>query len=367
MKKLFKKISKVLTLTLVAIVSALSFVACSNSTQGNVNNIPVVNISDNNNISEVQPATPTTNPDDKNSEISGDTQETSATINGIYKFDKNLVDFSDIYYADEDELFKFFNLSDKKEFNSLYDVVKKLGFDEFTSNITSYTNNEETLKRAYIFNSDNSVKYLTYDVDENYYYIENERAFTYEVTENGIVSSDKTLILVYDAETKVLTIRHQFTYTENEETIYTPLYVETKLSLVKGSIGLYDGVKFDYVANSVVIYDVSGLDISEELELMAKVFAIEVVDGLDIKAAIEEHLAYYTLSISNDLSVMTLIKDDGNFTFIEVDSNGIYAINNRLNFQIVSNAHKLNGENILTFKVVLDNGSSFNFEYTKQI
>ncbi len=363
MKKLFKKISKFLALTLVLAVSTLSFVACSNSTQGNpVDNFgQVSNISDNNNtVTDTQPATPV----DKTEEGSGSESETAeSTINGIFKFDNYALNFSNIYYADEDELFKFFGLSDRKEFNSLYDVVKLLGFNEFANNIT----NLETSKRAYIFKSDNTINHLTFDAEENYTYVESDRNFTYEVTETGIVSSDKTVELVYDAETKVLTMRFEFTYEKDGETIYTPLYIETTLSLVANSVGIYDGVPFDYVANSVKIYDVTSISAQEELELMAKVFGIEVQEDTDLRVAIENHLAGFTLSISKDMSVITLIKADGNFTFVKVDDNGIYSINNRINFQVESNTHKLDGTNLITFKVVLENGSHFTFEYLYQI
>ena len=237
-----KKFIKLLSMFTLILICSFNFIACSNNESEQTTQISTNNISDTG-----------TNQEENSADNVTDEDSDLPIKLGIYKFDKEVLNFKDTYYKDEQELFDFFKTND---LNGVYTSAVKNGFNEFAKSITTFTIADTDVKFAISFNkneSDGSQLGLLklYEIPKNKFIIENKQ-IVYDVVDNKIISQEHLPEINVDPETKKVSLTYQFSYTDSEtsETIYTPLYIKADLTLYY-DIDLYQTPKnYTYVENS---------------------------------------------------------------------------------------------------------------------
>lgn len=346
MKNFFKKFAKAITLSFAFILTSVTLIACSGSTNASKNVPDVSTISTLNTNTEETTADEVTN-----------SEETELSINGIFKFNKEY-NFDDIYYSNLKELLTFFKTRD---LNGVYKEVQAKGFDEFVKNLTKYVDGETELSRA-VSIENNSVTNLAFNESLVYSYVNTENNFTFTQKDGKLETDEKLPQIEYNAETNNLTIYYQFSYETDGKTVYTPLYVKTTLSFVSHSENLTSGKKFIYSANSSKIVSSSNTtDMSSYLTTLGTMFKVE--ERENISEAITSKLASWKFNVDENFDKIVLTYSDNSFSIVE-NKGDYFSLNGTLDATITTTTINLTtNSQILTFTVTLDAETVFIFEF----
>lgn len=347
MKNFFKRFAKAITLSFVFILASVTLIACSGSTESTkkVPNVSTINTTD------------VKTEDTTADEVTDSEEVEEIKINGIFKFDSNY-NFNNIYYSNLKELLTFFQTRD---LNGVYKEVKNLGFDEFAKNLTKYVSGETELDRA-VSIENNTLTNLAYNDALVYSYVNGENNFSFTQKDGKLETAANLPNLEYDAETNKLTIYYQFSYDNNDETVYTPLYVKTTLSFVSYSENLTAGKEFKYSANSSKIVSSSNTtDMSSYLTTLKTMFKIE--DAENIAEAITTELASWKFNVDENFEKIVLTYGNNSFSIVE-NRGDYFSLNGTLDATITSTTIDLTtNSQILTFVVTLDAETTFTFEF----
>lgn len=345
MKNLLKKLSSVLCLAMIMILASVS-VACGGGSN-NANNIEA-NLTNNDSTIEVN------QPENVNDSESSEEDVAQIDLNGIYKFNSTY-SFDDIYYEDLNDLLEFF---ETRDINGVYDATKKLGFDEFVNNITSY----DSYSRALIFNS-NTCLNLGYDEENIYSYIDEGANFEYTIADDGTITTNNTSIIEYDEESDTITIYFMFTYDNNGETVETPLYVLTTLSKVAYSENINSGVNYVYNENTLVLKTTSTNSISFDSYNTILKDMFNVNENENVYEAIVEYFSSITVNVSEDMSTLIFNYDDGSFEIIHINTDATYTLGN-VSFSVSERLVDITtGNKIVSASISLDNETFLCFDF----
>ena len=322
MKKTIKNLITTLSLILVITFSVFA-VACSNSANQVASNTPATNIADQGgtgdaeNVNQETPAPEA--PKNETFDIS--------TLNGIYKYTSSEYTFDDKHYDNLSELISFFKTRDE---NGVFYAAKKLGFDEFISNITvdKYYN-----KPKAILINNGEVLNLCYDESEIYSYIDKTNNYSLTAISNKINASRNDI--KFEINEDSISIYYQFTYVnDSNQVVSTPLYIKTTLEKQPHSTNLFTGKVFEYQANSLKlnISPVSTVEKDVYLEMLANVVFdslknqitpeheqqpgfIDMFKPENILSTIEETASSFTYNLLDDLSIKAEVYDTF-YTFV---------------------------------------------------
>lgn len=296
MKNTIKKLTSLLVLVMI-FVSSIALSACSGKNTNASKDTAIETTTDTN-----QTQTPENAGDSEtDTENTEDAEETKVYKNGIYKITKD-VKFEDTWFEDQAEGIKFFKTTD---LNGVYNIVKKLGFDEYFS--YEHIENEVTYKIGFHFNN-GIVTPIAYDDNENYFYPSGYQSATYE-------DFSKLAIVETDDNNQVTSLSVKFVGSDDVE---TPLYARIHVALVENSSNLEFEKSFKYKANTAVLnFDENAADADEKLKELAKLFNIP--EDSDVKSEVIAKLSDWTFSFSKEFDVLKIENSNNSFSFAEFD------------------------------------------------
>lgn len=379
MKQFFKNLCKSLSLILVVAISFISFTACSNNDNKQAAVTPTTeSISDTSGSNDDEIiADEVTN---ENKETSGESDEDSLISDitegsneesdntstseypvfpGIYNHSKENLTFSDIYFTvTEAELLEYF---ETRDLNGVYGAVQKLGFDEFIKSITTYTEGEISYKTAISLHkneSDGSQLGLST------FYIKNANSFVdlgemivYSVEDGKIVIEDGKPAFIIDGNN--VSILYQFSYVDAEtnETIYTPLYVKSDLTIYDEIDIMHDeslSSSYHYLDLSASIESATGF--LNESESMKKLAEMLKVDESEIISTLENFELYFS-----DDKELYICNTEENFILTEkVDGETTYLLYDSCYISVVNEVYDLTfGLKLLNIEIQIDEANKF--------
>lgn len=358
MKKLLKNLSKILSFMLVISLSIITFTACSDENkQASVTPPTTGQIND------------TTENKDKDlvvDNVSDETEKESSkeeTISldiGIYKFSDLTLGYEDIYFEDKEELLTFF---ETRDLNGVYDIIHKLGFSDFTTNLTSFES-DARYERAFALSTDTS--------DNTSYYITNlfinnfdtftstlEDGIDLSAKENILTSSNDIVKIIYNNETNTYSILYSFFYidSETQEIVYTPLYVKADIyNYIKvDSNDISEDGLFVFVTDSAQFKSTNGLiDTDAAMQKLADMFQNGDVDAI-------ETLSELLILVNKDMTKAFIAYDETLVCPTLIDNNtNTFSIYNSFNVSIINEVYDIT-TGTLTINIEIDIDASTTF------
>ena len=370
MKQIFKKFSKIFSLILVIAISFATLTGCSNKNkQAAVTTPSVESISDTTETSNEDIVADKVTDDEDKSTVDNVTENQEEPTNstypvtpGIYNFVKESLNFSDIYYKNEADLFNFFKTRD---INGVYDIVYSLGFEDFAKNLTFYYNNDKAYTIVLNFSKNESdgteLSVSNMYIKANNSFIDYGTSYTYEVKDGKIVNVLGTPEFIIDESGKV-SVLYPFNYIDETtgEIVYTPLYIKADLIIYK-AIDIMDNsniTDYEYVEGTAKFESLNGfLNGSESKKILAQMLKIEEDKILETLQTFE-----FYFNENNELSIVNTEqnfilteKDADSLTYLLYDSCYISVVNEyndvTLNTTNLNISIKINETTIFTFVI----------------
>ena len=310
MKKTIKNLITTLSLILVITFSVFA-VACSNSSNQVASNIPATNIADQGGTGDaenVNQETPTPEtPKNETFDIS--------TLNGIYKYTSSEYTFDDKHYDNLSELISFFKTRDE---NGVFYAAKKLGFDEFLSNITKDADTNAP-KAVYIHNG--YAQAIVYNEDGQYTFINDENYFIINDGSNFATTRND---IKFEVNENSISIYYQFTYVnDSNQVVSTPLYIKTTLEKQEHTSNLFTGLALNYYPNSLTLHHNNVTVFDEEIYESALIELSNILNlpyEPSILSVIEDALTcgQYNFILLDDCSIQVI---EYEFKSIQINPN----------------------------------------------
>lgn len=370
MKHILKNLSKVFSLLLVIAVSFVTLTACSNKNKQATVTPAVESISDTTETSnedleadkvadeeenQLGPSTETTTEEDNDSSTSN-----YPVTPGIYNFAKESLNFGDIYYHSENELFDFFKTRD---INGVYDIVYSLGFEDFSKNLTFHYIDDKAYTIVLSFSknetADTELSVSNLYINTNNSFIDCGTNYVYEVKDGKIVNVSGSPEYIIDESGKV-TILFPFTYVDETSgnTVVTPLYIKADLVLYK-AIDIMDDsnlTDYEYVDGSAKFESLNGfLDGSASKSKLAQMLKIEENEILNTLQTFEFYF--------NEKDELTIVNTEQNFILTEKSADSLtYLLYDSCYISVVNEYHDATLDaNFLNVQIQIDESTIFTF------
>ncbi len=360
MKQILKKLTKIFSLVLVVTFAFISFTACKNdnaSTEAQPTGDSTQITDTTTTIPDAKPVTDT-DKTDKNEpsevEPSNPTNEISP-ITGLYVFEKTDLSYSDTYYYNRSELLTYFKTTD---INGVFDIAKRLGFDEFAAGLTKTNINSTDYRVAFSIkhkeNSTYTISILICDSYERYTTLSNSE-IDFNIDENGIITTPaNTLNLEYNAETDSLVAYFPFSYKdENANEIFTPLFVKANLISKSEFENYYNSSKYSeytYKENSATVNATADF---AYLSKLAEMLAVEESEVLT-------EISNCKLIFINNKSELFISAKNTIISTQKAQTTNSYMIYNSFNVDIINeNIDITTGVKTLNLKIEIDATTTF--------
>ena len=372
MKNLFKKLAKAFSLVLVIAISFISLTACSNKSTVASDEIPETSTQISDSVDTKEPVAEEVT--DKDEDVKPEKPETpvstlSTDIFGIYKFTDKILSYEDIYYYDKNEVLTFF---ETRDINGVYDIIERLNFDEFTKNLTTYSNGSTERDIAFAIGGDiENQEYILmsvyYDVYERYFDYEDESKIyndiIFTIENDTIITPENSLNLEFDSETNLLTAYFQFFYIDETsgEKIYTPLYIKTILETETNfesftTLHNIDSLKFYvYKEGSAIL---NSNNTFTDTAKLAEILMLEKDEILDV-------ISNCQLMFDEDKSHLIIAYEDVIVSSVKAQNENKYLIYNSIYVNVVNEQVDFTtNTTTLNFEIEIDENSSFTFSFT---
>lgn len=372
MKNLFKKLAKVFSLVLVIAISFISLTACSNKSTVASDEIPETSTQISDSVDTKEPVAEEVT--DKDEDVKPEQPETpvstlSTDIFGIYKFTDKILSYEDIYYYDKNEVLTFF---ETRDINGVYDIIERLNFDEFTKNLTTYSNGSTERDIAFAIGGDiENQEYILmsvyYDVYERYFDYEDESKIynniIFTIENDTIITPENSLNLEFDSETNLLTAYFQFFYIDETsgEKVYTPLYIKTILETETNfesftTLHNIDSLKFYvYKEGSAIL---NSNNTFTDTAKLAEILMLEKDEILDV-------ISNCQLMFDEDKSHLIIAYEDVIVSSVKAQNENKYLIYNSIYVNVVNEQVDFTtNTTTLNFEIEIDENSSFTFSFT---
>ncbi len=343
-----KKITKLFSILILAIVCSFNFIACSNNEENlATQTITTSNISDTDSTQEEDIADNVSDliEDNTNENVNETEPAIYPIISGIYKFQKDTLSFDDIYCKNEQEVLTFFKTRD---FNGVYDFVSKVGFNEFLKSITTVNVGGVDYDVVVTFNKNESngseLGYLTAFESYKNTFTRFGTQIVYEVSENSIVSKENYPEFIVNPETNNVTILYPFYYVDADTTeiIYTPLYIKTEVSLYNEIDLMQDSSlkAYSYLENSAQIVSTNDyLNTDEAIKKLTEILPLDedalIEDLENIEFYIKDNKSLYILYHEDTILITEKIENQNNY--ILFDSVTIEVVNEYYDLTLKTN------------------------------
>ena len=339
MKKFIKNLTRTLCLLFIVSFASLSFVGCGN--KDNQNSNPASNTANTTIGSESNDVTAdNVNQGDESTEST----ETSVELNGIYKISRAITYKDTFWTVSNEEVFAYFETTDV---NGVYNALKKTNFLE---NV-----NEKTLDLAgttyeimFGFINDQCIVFL-YD---GYEYT------TFKTSELSTLPIDIELV---DENNIIIKAQYSY-YDENNQEVFTPVYVNIPLTKIENSENILTGTTYTYVIGSSKI-ELSNQSTMTEEEAMLAVAEILNISTDNIADTIEEMFANYDIQINEELTKVTVFDKYYNtisFAPITNATGSVFGVTISTTGRTVDVA---TGIETINFEVAINDNAIFTFEY----
>lgn len=372
MKQICKKLSKIFSLLLVISISFVTLTACSNKNkQAAVTTPSVESISDTtetsnedltaDKVTDDADKTPVDNTAEDQIES---TDSTYPITPGIYNFAKESLNFGDIYYQSEDELFNFFKTRD---INGVYDIVYSLGFEDFSKNLTFHfiDNKAYTLVLSFSKNetADTELSVSSMYINANNSFIDCKTNYVYEVKDGKIVNISGLPEYIIN-ESGNVSILFPFTYVDeiSGETVVTPLYIKADLVIYK-AIDIMDGANltsYEYVDGTAKFESLNGfLNGTESKKALAQMLKIEESEILNT-------LQTFDFSF-NENDELTIVNTEQNFILTEKSADSLtYLLYDSCYISVVNEYHDITlNTTCLNISIEINDTTIFTFVLAK--
>lgn len=378
MKNLLKKLSTMLSIVLMIAITVISLSACSNSNKTATKTVEttvetVDQIDDSGEKEEIADKV-SDSEEESSDEISNTDElvedeivksENTPILNkvietGVYVYADNNFTFDNIYYTNEEALLEYFETTD---LNGVYDVVKKLGFDEFIKDFDSVIIDEKVYNFAFSIGKDekdpSSLILCSHIIQSKNSLNSFGDYLVYKIEDGKMIVEDCNPEFLTNSDGSVSMLIPFFYYTEeNDIPVKTPLYI--KADLVKiSSIDIISGenlMGYCYVDGSTKIISKDGfISNADATKILAEILKTSPDSLID-------EISQFEFYFNSDKELIVFVSEH-NINLTEKLENNTYLLYESCYLKIVNESLDLT-TNISTIEIQIeiDEFTTFTFK-----